>query len=552
MRHVPCFFTWILAAWLGVPAWAAPTPEKPSGDPSPSPNPWFGPAWSEFDTAFQPGHSVEAVGPLWESTDTDGEHLWRFSPFVVRVTEPALEKVEWNVLYPAMAYRRYGTEWRLHIFQFFGFSGGSTVDEETKRRITIFPIYFRQKSSNPTNDYLAVLPFYGHLHNRLFRSEMRFILAPLYVQTRKPDYVTDNYLVPFFHVRRGPFVNGWQFWPLAGAEHRAVSYRTNVIDELEVVPGYEKKFLLWPFGFSQHLEIGGANPTTNLFVFPFYLRSQSPEQDHLWIAMFSHRTNRVAKFEEWSYPWPFLGHARGPGKQADRIWPLWGHARGGALESDFFLWPLYVHKRLQSDPLDRERRRILYFGYDDLRQTDTATGRSFRRRELWPLFTWRRELDGRERLQVLAPIEPILGGNVNIERLYSPLWSVWRSESNPKLRIARQSLLWNLWQREQRTNDTRTSLFFGAVQSERTVAGRNWSFFGLGRNRAKGPTPPPAPGPTPTPMPTPVPPQARVNAGNPHRGPELRLTGPFGPATASLPRIEACRTSAPMLSSNGP
>ena len=223
-----------------------------------------------------------------------------------------MEKEELNILYPAISYRRYGTEWKAHVFQFLEFAGGNTVDDETKKRTTVFPFFFRQKSTVATNDYLAFLPFYGHLKNRLFQSEVKFVLAPLYVQSTKRDVVTDNFLLPFFHWRHGPHVSGWQFWPVVGAERREVSWKTNSIDELEVVPGHDRKFLVWPFGFSERLEIGGANPTTNFFIFPAYLRTRSVEQDHDWIAFFSHRTNRVAKFEEWAYPWPFLGHARGP------------------------------------------------------------------------------------------------------------------------------------------------------------------------------------------------------------------------------------------------
>jgi hypothetical protein len=495
----------LLLACLTCRVWAAGStpaePARPAGFPA-----WFGPAFTDFGLTLRPGTGTEAFGPLWGTSDSEGEHLWRLSPLVIRLTDPSLERDEWNFLYPAIGYRRYGTEWKLHILQFLSFAGGQTVDGEFKERTTLFPFYFRQESTRATNDYHALLPFYGHIQNRLFRSEINFVLLPLYVQSKKKDFVTDNYLLPFFHRRYGPTVQGWQFWPLIGAEHRAISWRTNTLDEREVVPGHERRFLLWPIGFSDRLELGSANPTTNLFIFPAYLRTRSPQQDHTWIAGFSYRTNRATNFEEWAYPWPFLGHARGPGKQVQRVFPLWGRAKGGALESDFVLWPLYTRKRLHSDPLDRERRRFLFVAYDDLRESDTATGRSFRRRSLWPLFTWRHELDGRERLQVLAPVESLVSHNTNVERIYSPMWSIWRSERNPATRQAHQSLLWNLWRRETRPDETRTSLLMGAVRTVRTSAGTSWSWFGLGGTRpsvAQAGTPSSAP-------------------AFAHRGPELR------------------------------
>src|SRR5207247_5292459 len=123
-------------------------------------------------------------------------------------------------------------------------------------RITIFPLYFQQRSSNPALNYTAVIPFYGHLKNRLLRDEIRFILLPLYAQTRKRDVVTENYVFPIFHLRHGEKLEGWQFWPLAGYEHKDVTVKTNAFDETEVVGGYDKLFVLWPFFFNNKLGLG--------------------------------------------------------------------------------------------------------------------------------------------------------------------------------------------------------------------------------------------------------------------------------------------------------
>lgn len=70
-------------------------------------------------------------------------------------------------------------------------------------------------------------------------------------------------------------------------------------------------------------------------------------------------------------------------------------------------------------------------------------------------------------------------GNKSIERLYSPLWSVWRSESDPGRGKASQSLLWNLWRRERAGAETRASALFGLVQTRRDGGGRSWKVLGL-------------------------------------------------------------------------
>ena len=65
-------------------------------------------------------------------------------------------------------------------------------------RFTLFPFYFQQRAPDPELNYTALLPVYGTIKNRLFRDEIKFIMLPLYVHTRKKDVVTDNFFYPFF------------------------------------------------------------------------------------------------------------------------------------------------------------------------------------------------------------------------------------------------------------------------------------------------------------------------------------------------------------------
>jgi len=85
-------------------------------------------------------------------------------------------------------------------------------------------------------------------------------LFPLYGQSRKQDVVTDNYFYPFFHLRHGDALQGWQFWPLAGYEHKDMTTRTNRDGEAQTIGGHKKLFALWPVFFDQKLRIGAENP----------------------------------------------------------------------------------------------------------------------------------------------------------------------------------------------------------------------------------------------------------------------------------------------------
>src|SRR5262249_5057706 len=175
-----------------------------------------------------------------------------------------------------------------------------------------------------------------------------------------------------------------------------------------------------------------------------YLRSpQRDSTSYLWPLGVTHTQDRERQYEEWGAPWPLVVFAHGPGKSTRRVWPFYSRSHNAEQTSNWYLWPIYKYNRLHSDPLDRERTRILFFAYSDICEKNTGTGDSLRQVDCWPLFTYRRDLEGKIRLQLFSPLEPILPNNSGVQRNLSPLWSVWRSERHAKSGANSQSLLWN-------------------------------------------------------------------------------------------------------------
>ena len=399
---------------------------------------------------------------------------------------------EFDFAYPFLTYDRFGAEYQFQIFQLFNFAGGSTGSEAdaSSHRFTLFPFYFQQRSSVPGQNYTALVPLYGQLKNRLFRDEVKFTLMPIYVQSRKRDVVTDNYVYPFFHLRHGDGLRGWQFWPLLGYEHKRVTSRTNHWDEVETVGGHEKFFALWPFFFNQTRGIGTENIEREQALLPLYSRLRSPLRDsstYLWPLGVTHTVDREKKYTEWGTPWPLVVFTRGEGKTTTRFWPLFSQSHTPTLESDFYLWPVYKFNRVDSPPLDRRRTRILLFLYSDLSERNTETGSAFHRRDLWPLFSQRQDFNGNERLQILAPLEPLLPNNKSIERDYSPVWSLWRSERQAATGLSSQSLLWNLYRSQAASDSKKCSLFFGLFQYESTPESTQWRMFHLPMGKSSKP-----------------------------------------------------------------
>jgi hypothetical protein len=420
---------------------------------------------------LETGYRTE-VGPFYYSEQKETQHTWAIPPFFSHLQDPGTDSEEKDFLYPVVTYDRYGEQYRWQIFQLLSWSGGPTQIENPRDRFTLFPIYFQQRSSDPAENYTAVIPFYGHLKHRFFRDEVFFVLMPGYVQSRKKDVVTDNYVWPFFHLRHGDALYGWQFWPLIGHEHKDLTTKTNNFGEVEPVGGHNDWFVVWPLFKNHNGGLGTTNRVWQQVSIPAYAVYRSPLRDSTTVIwpLFSWIDEREKKYREWQMPWPLVVIARGPGKTTTRFFPLFSQSHSAILESDFYLWPVYKYNRIHSDPLDRQRTRILFFLYSDTIEKNTETGAAKRRVDLWPFFTHSRDFNGNTRLQVLAILEPFLPNNKSIQRDYSPIYSFWRSEKNPKTGATSQSLLWNLYRHETRDGLKRTSWLFGLLHHESNSA----------------------------------------------------------------------------------
>jgi hypothetical protein len=308
-----------------------------------------------------------------------------------------------------------------------------------------------------------------------------FLAAPYrYFRAMRGDITTYNYLYPFFHLRYGDGLKGWQFWPLYGHEHKQVTTQTNQWGDLETTPGHDKRFVLWPFFADQKRELGSTNELRQQFLLPFYNYFRSPGRDSTsygWPLGVTITDDRDRKYHEVDAPWPFIVFARGEGKTTSRVWPLFSRSSNTNLESNIYLWPVYKYNRVQSEPLDRERTRILFFLYANVTDKNTVTGQMRGRVDLWPLFAHRRDLNGNSRLQVLALLEPILPTNKSIERNWSPLWALWRSEHNAANGASSQSLLWNLYRRQTTATTKKCSLLFGLFQYSSVAEDKRWRLF---------------------------------------------------------------------------
>ena len=419
-----------------------------------------GPLYSDFKLTLSPGRRGEVVGPFFYSQQVETERQIGFPPLFSWTRDPDLNLTEVDLGYPLISFRRYGGEYRLQIYQLLSWAGGRSQKEDATHRFTLFPIYFQQRNAqDPSQDYTALVPFYGHLKKRLMRDDIRFVLFPFYSVTSKKDVVTHNYLFPFYHERYGNQLIGRQFWPFYGKESKGVTYRTNQLEKTEIIGGHERFFAGFPIYTHNKEGLGTDNPSETLGVIPFYVRQRSPKRDSTtygWTMGYTVIDDAQQKYQERDLFWPLFVKAWGEGKTETRIFPFYNHARNESIESDWYLWPAYKVNYMHAPPLERKRTRILFLLYSDTVERNTNSLASKRRVEMWPLFSARRDMNGDRRLQVLSILEPLFPNNKSIPRDFAPVYSLWRWERNAKTGDSSQSFLWNFYRREQHKADPRS------------------------------------------------------------------------------------------------
>lgn len=445
--------------------------------------------YQKLSLAATEADTVDPVGPLFYHRTSETMQIWSSPPLFSYTLDKETDFEEFDFVYPLISYDRFGPEYRFHIFQLFSFAGGQTQSETNVHRFTLFPLYFQQRSAVPELNYTALLPFYGTLKNRLFRDEVHFVLLPIYVQSRRRDVVTDNYLYPVFHLRHGNGLSGWQVWPFVGHQHKEITTITNAWGEHELVGGHDRRFVLWPFYAKADNGIGTEDPEKQRALLPFYSIFRSPKRDsttYPWPLGYTRTVDREKKYTEIGAPWPFVVFANGPGKHTRRVWPFYSRSSNGILESDFYLWPVYKYNRVKSDPLDRERTRILFFLYSNTSDKSTETGAARLRQDLWPFYTSHRDFNGDKTFQILSILEPLLPNNKSIDRNYSPIWALWRSEKTAKTGAHSESFLLNLYRHESSPGHNKLSLLFGLFQYQSSPDKRHWRLFYLPIGKAKG------------------------------------------------------------------
>jgi hypothetical protein len=416
--------------------------------------------WPLFDYRESPADdysNLSILGPLikiqhWKQTEDVA-----FRPLFYRSATNDNAAAETTYLYPVGQSDISRDVTRIQVLQLLQHNVyRKSEPEEREQESMLFPVYM-SGTSEKYGPYTAFFPIYGNIYERFWKDEYHFILFPLYGKTVNKGTTSRNYLYPIFNTIEGENERGFHMWPLYGQAEKTGVYR--------------KKFVLWPFYLSQDTGLDTDNPTSKLYMIPFYAASDSPKRTsryYLW-PFFGHVIDRGKNAEEWNYLWPLWRQVRGEQQNVDRFLPFFSHEEYKEHTKTWYMWPLYKHETDTSEQFAQERDRVLFFLYSDTLERWPKDGAERRRTALWPLYLYQMDRKGIKSVSLPAPIEPIID-RVGIERNWAPLWRIYQQKWNDSGDSA-VSFLWNLYWHEVRGDDMAYEIFpFVSYQSEQGMS----------------------------------------------------------------------------------
>ncbi len=404
------------------------------------------------------------LGPVYEHVEWEDERAFRaIRPFYSWTSDPGFESTHTDWLWPLGQWRADGTM-RSGRFLLAFFQDFDADDPQSQSRTWVLPFFF-SGHSRLREPYTAVFPLGGRIHDFLGADTIRFVLFPLYADSRQGPDETVHVLWPVFSRTHGPQLERWRVFPFYGQATER--------------DGTERRFVLWPIWSSVRSE-NTDDDGGGFVLFPLFGRVRTEHQSSFTLIPPFFRYSTHPHGTELYYPWPFLQRSTGR-VEKNYVWPLWGRKSVPGVDSAFFLWPLgSLGRQERGDSVAIQRTfypfyftRRIYDG--ETMETDSDTGDSVfhvagrpseRYEKIWPLYSYQRDQeDSVFRIFDLWPGRPFTA----IERNLAPFWTLYsrtRTDSGRE-----QELLWGLFRRRVKDSGSRRTQVFPLLAWERDAAG---------------------------------------------------------------------------------
>lgn len=375
----------------------------------------------------------DILGPFITFKKSPESSEFGLRPLFYRANNTKKNISEFDFLYPISSYKRVGsstlTQVFIHIMRF------ETQKLETgfvNKEFDFFPFIFYRNYEDKEQNHFAFFPFYGNLKNKFSKDEIDFFLFPVYLESKSEGDITKSIVWPFLSFYSGGH-RGFRIWPIWGK-------RVRQRDQLD------QRFALWPLYVRSEKVFYGEKVYSRSFL-PFYSESKFlgvKHKSYFW-PFINHVVNDKTGFERWDTPWPLVNFTEGPETQG-RIFPFYSRSMNQENDKEgFILWPLYRYSKVKLEDHTRDKKSFLLFLYSDEKLIPLdKEGKSGRKIDLFPLFSYKKGNNGESSFHVFTLFEPFIRSNERLYRNYSSFWRIfeWKRTADNE---TYSSFFWNLY-----------------------------------------------------------------------------------------------------------
>ena len=381
------------------------------------------------------------VGPFFEWGSREGEGMTRLAvrPFFAWEQSP-IKRVDrdMEVLWPLthFAWRGDAFHWRV-VMTFW------REEDRTNRRsrdysLSIPPIWTHGRDEDV--NYWGLFPVYGKLPKFFMLEDFQWALFPFWLRYRTDGsrrVMRDYFGWPFFSLKYDPDRTRWALWPLYGTKRESE---------------YDARFILWPFWNDQTFHARRHNGHA-WCLWPICERIDA-DTEQGWgvlppLFRYSTTTDGARLIRA---PWPLFERYTDPKESTWKAWRFWGMTHRGTRDGWWFLYPLAMHKRQQTEVQRTRLTRFWPFYLNeevvayDVRGRSRVQKRDFR---LWPFYAsnFHEETGEERRSLILFPIHDV----PVVERNWAPFWTFYTARREVGSDETLHELFWGLiWWRTHR------------------------------------------------------------------------------------------------------
>ena len=292
-----------------------------------------------------------------------------------------------------------------------------------------FPFYFAQKGMPSANNYAAIFPLGGRVRNLLGRDSVEWFLWPMWIKTCREG--TTHYWYPW------PFVchstgteRGFAFWPLGGHFYKEGHY--------------EHRYCLWPLIYCRKTWRPRCSVQQGFIPFFAYEKDDNVKDLSIIWPIWGHRWERSPGYEERRLLWPLWVQGRGQFRCIRRWAPFhtYSENRLKGTSKEWILWPFIKQIDIRENKMHIHREQFFYFLFWKQTQTHEELPFKAEKTHFWPFYSYWDNGQGRCQFQMLSLFEVFFPNNQCVQRIYNPLFSLYRFEVCGDCR--KQSLFWGL------------------------------------------------------------------------------------------------------------